>query len=326
MASIKDVAKQAGVGVGTVSRVLNNTGYVAETTRKKIIEVMEQLDYTPNELARNLYHNKSGIIGLIVPNVDHPFYSSFCRAVEMELYQLGFKTMLCNTIEISYREQEFLNMLEQNVVDGIITVAHSLDIESYKKINRPIVTLDRELGMNIPTIGSDHEYGGKLAADLLVQNGCRNVIAITEAEIHSIRSDDRLICFQKILEENHVDLMILQTEWNNFEFDYFYEQMRKYLYAYPDIDGLFVSDIGAVSSLKILQEMGRRVPEDVKIIGYDATYITRMTLPVITAVRQDVDVLAKGCVNTLLQIISGEKNIPRRLVFNVDMQIGGTTL
>ena len=89
MAGIKDVAKKAGVGVGTVSRVINHTGYVAEDTRKRIEAAMQELNYTPNELARNLYRNKTGIVAIIIPDLEHPFFAAFCKAAELELYQLG---------------------------------------------------------------------------------------------------------------------------------------------------------------------------------------------------------------------------------------------
>lgn len=105
MASIREVAQEAGVGVGTVSRALNGSGYVSPETRKKIEKAAKKLKYTPNELARNLYHNKTGIVGVIVPDLEHPFFSSLVKHIEMELYEQGYKTMICNTVGISRREQ-----------------------------------------------------------------------------------------------------------------------------------------------------------------------------------------------------------------------------
>ena len=93
MASIRDVARRAGVGVGTVSRVINGNGYVSADTKKKIEKAIEELEYTPNELARNLFRNRSGIIGVLVPDLDHPFFSAFARETEVALYKLGYKTM-----------------------------------------------------------------------------------------------------------------------------------------------------------------------------------------------------------------------------------------
>jgi len=95
MASIREVAQEAGVGVGTVSRALNGSGYVSPETRKKIEKAAKKLKYTPNELARNLYHNRTGIVGVIVPDLDHPFFSSLVKHIVMVLYGQGYKTMMC---------------------------------------------------------------------------------------------------------------------------------------------------------------------------------------------------------------------------------------
>lgn len=104
MASIKDVAQKAGVGVGTVSRVINGSGYVAADTRKKIEQAISDLEYTPNELARNLFRNRTGIIGVLIPDLDHPFFSAFTRETEVALYKRGYKAMICNTVGSSNRE------------------------------------------------------------------------------------------------------------------------------------------------------------------------------------------------------------------------------
>ena len=163
MASIREVAQEAGVGVGTVSRALNGSGYVSPETRKKIEKAAKKLN-TPNELARNLYHNKTGIIGIIVPDLEHPFFSSLVKYIEMELYEQGYKTMICNTVGISRREQEYLDMLERNMADGIITASHGLEVSAYMKQAKPIVSIDRDLGPRIPLIGCDHGKGGRAHA------------------------------------------------------------------------------------------------------------------------------------------------------------------
>ena len=101
-----------------------------------------------------------------MPDLDHPFFSSLVKYIEMELYEQGYKTMICNTVGISRREQEYLDMLERNMVDGIITGSHGLEVEEYRKQAKPIVSIDRDMGPQIPLIGCDHAKGGELAAEL----------------------------------------------------------------------------------------------------------------------------------------------------------------
>ena len=115
---------------------------------------MRELDYTPNELARNLFHKKTGIIAVLVPTVAHPFFAEFVEYVEAELYNCGYKTMLCNTVKEENAELEYLDMLNRHIVDGVITGVHSLDVEEYLKIHKPIVALDRYLGEDIPVVAA----------------------------------------------------------------------------------------------------------------------------------------------------------------------------
>ena len=159
MAGIKDVAKRARVGVGTVSRMINNSGYVADETREKIEIAMKELNYTPNELARNLYHKRSGIIAVVVPSITSPFFSEFLNSVEAELYEAGYKMMVCNTVKAKNAEMEYLDMLNRHIVDGIITGVHTLDVEEYLKIHKTIVALDRYLGDHIPVVAVNHKAG-----------------------------------------------------------------------------------------------------------------------------------------------------------------------
>lgn len=123
---IQDVAKKANVGVGTVSRVLNNNRYVSEKTRKKVEAAIEELQYTPNELARNLYHKKTNTIAVIVPDISNPFYSSLVNEIEQYLRMQGYKTLLCNTVGEKTNEALYLNMLERNMVDGVLTSNQSI--------------------------------------------------------------------------------------------------------------------------------------------------------------------------------------------------------
>ena len=206
MASIKDVAQKAGVGVGTVSRVINGSGYVAVDTRKKIEQAISDLEYTPNELARNLFRNKTGIIGVLIPDLDHPFFSAFARETEVALYKRGYKAMICNTVGSSNRERDYLNMLDRNMVDGIITGAHTLHWKEYTNRKHTIVALDQDFGPEIPMVGSDHIYGGRLAAEIMIKNHCKRVVHIT-GTAPNVAANDRHVIFESTLKEHGIDAL-----------------------------------------------------------------------------------------------------------------------
>ena len=133
MPTIQDVARRAGVGAATVSRVLSGKGYVKSETRERIRQAIEELHYTPNEMARNLYYQKSGIVAVIVPELAHPFVAQLVSAMEVALCAAGYQTMVCNTFYERNYEQRYLDMLKRRMVDGLIFAAHtSLDVSQYQ--------------------------------------------------------------------------------------------------------------------------------------------------------------------------------------------------
>ncbi len=173
MATIKDVAERVGVTVTTVSRVLNNRGYISEATRQKVYEVMKELDYQPNEIARSLFRKKSNIIGIIIPTVSHPFFSELSNYIEYYAYNSGYKVILCNSHLDRTKEKEYVDMIRRHKVDGIIMGSHTLEIDEYINLNLPIVTFDRCIDESIPYVSSDNYGGGKLATNLLIEKGCK---------------------------------------------------------------------------------------------------------------------------------------------------------
>lgn len=325
MASIKEVAKEAGVGVGTVSRALNGTGYVSPATRRKIEEAVQKLQYTPNELARNLYRNRTGIVGVIVPDLDHPFFSCLVKNIEMELYQQGYKTMVCNTVGISDREREYLDMLGRSMVDGIITASHSLDSEEYLKQKKPIVSIDRDFGGQIPLVGSDHATGGRYAAELMIADGRTKVLQISGVS-PNIVANERYQMFENILREHGTEVINIVMEWNDFEWGAHYRMAEKIFNEYPDIDGVFGSDIGVVACMNVALQRGIKIPGDLSLIGFDGMSLTGMVYPRMTTIRQNVELLAEISVNTLLDTVEQREEIPNRQILDVDIQYGETTM
>lgn len=325
MSSIRDVARRANVGTTTVSRVLNGNGYVSEETRKKIEAAMEELDYTPNELARNLFHKKTGIIAVIVPDASHPFFAAFVRKVESLLYGIGYKMMLCNTVESQNNEKEYLDMLNRHIVDGIITGCHTLEIEEYGLIKKPIVALDRVLGEDIPVVGSDHKKGGELAAECLIRKGCRNVIQFVGNMALDSPHQERHKAFAKMMQKHGVKVYSYELEWNKFDSAYFQKVAHHMFELHPEVDGMFGVDLLAVGYLKEALMNGKRVPEDIKIVSYDGTYITRLVTPSLSSVVQSVDQLAEQSVKLIVRMIEGKKYKNKIVTIDVELREEGTT-
>lgn len=326
MAGIKDVAKRAGVGVGTVSRMLNDSGYVAGDTREKIEKAMRELNYTPNELARNLYHKRTGIIAVLVPNVSNPFFMEFVDYVEAELYEAGFKMMLCNTVKASNAEFEYLDMLNRHIVDGVITGVHTLDVEEYRKIHKPIVALDRYLGAHIPVVAVDHKEGGHLAAEALISNGCKKILHFRGSTAVESPYHERHYEFERIMEENHIKTYCYELEWNRFDSEYYREAVEDVFSREIDFDGVFAVDGLAIECMNETIRRHLKVPRDVKFVAYDGTFITNMVEPKMTAVVQPIEGLAKESVRLLSNLISGKEYKNEQVMLGVQIRKGKTTI
>ncbi|MFA9398252.1 MAG: LacI family DNA-binding transcriptional regulator [Clostridiaceae bacterium] len=307
MATIKDVAKEAGVAVATVSRVLNNRGYISEDMKKKVSAAMEKLQYQPNEVARSLYRKKSNIIGLIVPTVSHPFFGELTNYIEYYAYKNGYKILLCNSQLDRTKEKEYVDMLKRNQVDGIIMGSHTLDIEDYLDLNLPIVTIDRKISDKIPYVSSDNYKGGELATNLLIESGCENLALFTgNLHLHML-SNNRHHAYEDVANMHGVKHVTVETDLNVFDSDKYENLIYNFLRKYSDIDGIFAnSDILAAQTIKICSKLGKKIPDDIKIVGYDDVRISSLAIPEITTIRQPVDKMSEKAIELIIKQCDNE--------------------
>lgn len=179
MVGMRDVARKAGVSLSTVSLAVNGTGYVADATRERIEAAMAELNYVPNELARNLFRGRTNLIGVTIPTVAHPFFAQLTAALQRHLHDVGLRMMLCSTADQERGESEYIDMLKRQMMDGIIIGSHTNQRPEYwQGIGRPVVAFDRFLGEGISSVCSDHVQGAHLAARLLIDSGVRHVVEI----------------------------------------------------------------------------------------------------------------------------------------------------
>jgi DNA-binding LacI/PurR family transcriptional regulator len=307
MVTITDVARAAGVSKNTVSRFLNERGYISQDTRAKIQRTIDSLHYQPNQIARSLYTNKTNLIGLVIPDVAHPFFSMITSRIEDELDRHGYKMILCDTMHSSNKERKYLDMLTANKVDGIIIGSHSIDI-NYSNINAPIVALDRDLAPGIPVVAADHEQGGRIAAEAVLAHGCKNVAQLVGFSQVRTPSNRRHAVFAKVMQENDVQCITHELKLNQFEFSTYLNTADEILDRYPELDGIFAADPVAVAVQRQALARGLRVPEDLFLFGYDGSFFARMVYPPLPTVIQPYELLARTVVEVLLQEISGESH------------------
>lgn len=307
MTTIKDVAKVSGVTVTTVSRVLNNRGYISDATRKKVYDAMEQLNYKPNEIARSLFRKKSNLIGLIIPNVSHPFFAELANYIEYHAHAKGYKILLCNSYQDSAKEKDYVDMLRRHQVDGIIMGSHSLETSEYLTTNLPIVAIDRNLSTDIPFITSDNYHGGVLATELLINKGCKKLAHISGPLELNTPANKRYEAFLDVTKKNKIESIVIQGNLDTFEG---YKKLVFNLFKEtPTIDGVFASsDLIAASIINIASSLGKKIPDDLKIVGYDDINIASLIVPTLTTIRQPIEDIGKLAIEILINIMD-EKTV-----------------
>lgn len=319
---MKDVAQRAGVGVGTVSRVINRVPGVKESTLIKVNQAIKELNYIPDEYARGLKTKSSRTIALILPSVWYPFFSEFAYYVEKRLGKENYKLLLCNSNDNTTEEAKYIKMLKQNKIDAIIAITYS-DIEQYIYSNIPFVSLDRYFDKKVSYVTSDNYEGGKLAARKLLEHGARSLAYVGSHSKYPNGTMLRRAGFRDYLENIGIDYkeIFLQEPVNDFT-PYILEMLK----VHPKIDGIFCHTDSLLLKLrKILNQYGYRVPEDIQLIGFDGMNLSS-DLPLgISTIAQPVEQLANGAVDLVLRKIADPSLKNEAKMYPVRYVDGNTT-
>ncbi|GHU01717.1 LacI family transcriptional regulator [Betaproteobacteria bacterium] len=317
--TIKDVAKRAQVSIATVSRVINNRGYLSDNVKAKVASAMEELDYHPNDLARSLHSQKSWLLGLIVPSVSHPFFGEITKCIEGYAYEQGYKVLICNSLQESEKERDYIAMLKRSQVDGIIMGSHTLETGDYQGLQFPLISLDRELASDIPYVCCDNYQGGELAANCLIEKGCRNVIHISGSLAVPMLSNKRTEAFIDVCKAAGITYHCFEMPDSLVVNLGEEESITGILTMQRECDGLFAtSDITAAKAVNIALAMGRRVGTDFKVIGFDDNIVSGLMTPRLSTIRQPVDLIGRYAVEYLVRMIHGE-TVPTKTTLPVQL-------
>ena len=321
MATMKDVAALAKVGGGTVSRGLNSAGSVKESTRRKVEAAMKELNYIPNAYARGLKMNKTNTVALIIPTIWHPFFSEFAYYVESNLAEHKYKMLLCNSDVSSDKELEYIQMVQENKVDGIIGITYS-DLDNFVSSHLPFVTIDRHFKEETVCVTSDNFHAGQLAVEKLVEKGCHKLGYIGTHSRFPTETTKRRDGFKAKAEQMGMPYAIYDGEDPVIEFK---QEIRTFFEENPDVDGIFAhTDFIALDILEVLEEMKRNVPEEVQIIGCDGIKMESGRRQIVSTIRQPVDLMAKAAVEKIIQVIDGE-SVRTKITLPVHYVEGPTT-
>ncbi|MBU7316628.1 LacI family DNA-binding transcriptional regulator [Paenibacillus oleatilyticus] len=324
MPSIKDVADLAGVGVGTVSRVINNNVTVKPKTREKVLSAIRQLNYIPNEVARNFKMQKSTMVALLLPSIWHPFFSELAYYIEDELDREGFKLMLCNSGGKPEKELYYIDMLNQNKVAGIIGISYN-DIDDSVSTDIPIISIDRHFAKKITCVTSDNFTGGRIALRELVKAGSKKPAFL--GTVTSVYSETMLRKEGFIAEAESlgIDYILYEESDPVPDEEKYFENFFK-TKAHQDVDGIFaITDMFAARYIKTAKQYGFRTPEDVKVIGYDGIQNNTLFHPILSTIRQPVEEMGRMSVKLLFRKMEGETLEYETYRLPVEYRAGETT-
>ncbi|MGR3763070.1 LacI family DNA-binding transcriptional regulator [Rossellomorea sp. NS-SX7] len=322
MVTIKDVAREAGVSVATVSRVLNDTGYVGADTRKKVMDAIAELNYSPNEVARSLYKRESRLIGLLLPDITNPFFPQLARGVEDELSRSGFRLLLGNSDENVQKELDYIQTFVQNNVVGIISATNHLDYQIYNEMKLPLVLLDRT-SEDYPAVYADGREGGRLAAKTLIDKGAKR-ITLVKGPAHIKPAQDRYKGAIEELSQADVDFSVLST--TSYSFEEAQGWAEELFGNFPDTDGVIASnDIVGIAIIHEALKLGKRIPEDLQIIGYDDIPQSKLSYPTLSTIRQPAYEMGREAARLLINIIKKEKGIDQTIEMPVELIERNTT-
>lgn len=322
--TIQDVAKKAGVSVTTVSRTLNNRGYISRATREKIAAAIQELNYSPNQLARSLYNARTQTIGLVVPSICHPFFSQITQLVEHHLYHMNYHVLLCTTEGNPGQESHIFDILRQNRVDGIIIGSPSLSDQEYAKINIPIVSFDTHMQGASVSVASNHALGGRMAAQALLRGGCRRVLQIVGDLTAKTDAAKRHQTFMEEMMTAGCECISLPAANNFTNLRSYRALVERAFDQYPDIDGYFATDLTAAEIIHCAARRGFSIPEDLQVIGYDGTDAVAVMCPQLTVIRQPYEELAKKVVDSMMALLAG-KTPESNIVLDSLTLVPGTT-
>lgn len=320
--TIREIAKKANVSVATVSRAVNNKGYVHEETKKAIEKVVNEMGYTPNQLARLLLKRQSGIIGVIIPHTVSPFIGELIEGIENEAMTNGYKVMLCITNNQYDREIDYIKVFEQYMIDGLIISSNFLNTDKVMALNIPIVSIDHIIDPSIPSITTDNIGGGRMAAEKLIESGATNFV-LFRGPSFLITTSERTLGFVEVLNKHNLPYEFYDFDLVSPDYNFIYN----YLLNNPQINGIFTtSDTLGIVTVGILNKLGREISKDVFLVSFDGLPMSKWIYPAITTITQPINYMGVEAVSTLLKLIQGKELHEQHKIIQVALKERETTI
>lgn len=314
--SIKDVAKEAGVAISTVSSVINKTKFVRKERRERVLKAIKKLNYKTNIIARGLRIRSTRAVGVIVPDIAQPFFAQVIKGMEEVVRKRQYILILgCTFYDIDEEERQ-MNILVNQFIDGLIFFCGYDSYGHIKKIynqNIPVVVVDREISdSKIPSVLIDNTLAMEQAIDYLYSYGHREIGYITFSFENQATVRNRYMGYCRGLKKNNIpynpDIVIIDDSIRLNELKSTYNIIRD-LHKKRKVPTAFttLADFLAIGLIKALKEMGYEVPYDVSVVGFNNEIVSEFADPPLTTVKQPKKLMGSEAMNLLLDIVEGKK-------------------
>lgn len=327
--TLRDVATQVGVSPRTVSRVVNDEGGFSEATRQKVLEAVEQLGYQPNMLARGLITRRSGTVGLVGGGMTDPFFPALAEGIQRKAREAGRTMFFASTDSDPARQADVLKSLWSHAVDGVI-VFPALDtidqLTGYARRGLPVVIVDDQAeAPNLACVSFDLEAGAAMATRHLLDTG-RQRLGMIASSLSPPRRRNRERGFLRAMRESghgasppEVLRMLPTVEGGE-------AGMRQLLDRHPEIDGIFAyNDLVAIGAMRAAKSQGRRVPDDVAVVGCDDIDMSSLVTPALTTIRLDRPLLSEEVTQALHDLIEAPGSPRQPVMIPVELVIRDST-
>jgi len=325
VATIKDVARLAGVSTTTVSHVINKTRYVSEELRARVLAAMEELNYRPNVLARGLRRGETKTIGLIVPDNSNPFFAEVARFVEDIGFENGYSVILCNSDGNLEKEAAYIDVLIAKQVDGVIFIAAGSKQEYLHELTEmgiPVVVADRDIPHTLADVVLvNNEQGGYDATRYLISLGHRRIGCITGPS-DVTPSADRVQGYKRALKESGIPIQEELIVPGDFRYQSGEQAMVQLLSLPEPPSAVFAcNDVMAIGALRAIRNAGLHVPSDISIVGFDDIPLASAVSPALTTVAQPIVELATLAAKLLISRIQNnqEDRVGQRIVLDTKL-------
>jgi LacI family transcriptional regulator len=327
MANMKEIARMAGVSLGTVSHVLNGSARVREPLRRRVEEAVQSIGYQPSALARGLRRDKTNMIGMVIPDVTNPFFPAVVRGAEDTAFANGYRLILCNTDNDHSKELVHLNELRTYLPSGLIVIPSDFSdltrqTESYQQSGAAVVCVDRlPKRWHGDSVTAANEAGAHAATRHLVQLGHRRIAAIS-GPLHLTNAEQRLRGFRRAMTEAGLAVAPEFLQEASFDLPGGRSRGLLLLRMLPRPTAIFAgNDMIAMGVIQAIRELSLRCPEDVSVMGFDDLAFSALTNPPLASVMQPGYQLGATAARILLDRVHGDTGPARHVVLQTELKI-----